>query len=209
MSRVLVPLATGFEEIEAVSIIDVLRRAEIEVLVASLGEKSLVRGTNGIVIQTDVCIKDISTETLDMIVLPGGWDGTHALAEDANVQRVLKEMDAEGKNIAAICAAPYALNKAGVLKDEYTCYPSVEDDIKKEGYQGYVIICFKVTCVEDDIKKEGYQGDKAMVVESQNIMTSRGPATALCFALSIVKKLKGQETFEAIKSGLLASYCQG
>lgn len=187
MSRVLVPLATGFEEIETVSIIDVLRRAEIEVLVASLGEKSLVRGANGIVIQTDVSMKDISSETLDMIVLPGGWDGTHALAEDANVQRVLKEMDAEGKNIAAICAAPYALNKAGVLKDKYTCYPSVEDDIKKEGYQG----------------------DKAMVVESQNIMTSRGPATALCFALSIVKKLKGQETFEAIKSGLLASYCQG
>ncbi len=187
MNKVLVPLATGFEEIEAVSIIDVLRRAEIEVLLASLSEDNRVQGAHGIVLQTDVFMKDISSETLDMIVLPGGWDGTHALAEDANVQRVLKEMDAEGKNIAAICAAPYALNKAGVLKDEYTCYPSVEDDIKKEGYQG----------------------DKAMVVESQNIMTSRGPATAICFALSIVKKLQGQAQFETLKSDLLASYCQG
>ena len=187
MNKVLVPLATGFEEIEAVSIIDVLRRAEIEVLVASLDEKSLVQGANGIVIQTNVCMKNINTDALDMIVLPGGWDGTHALADDANVQRVLKEMDAEGKNIAAICAAPYALQKAGVLKDKYTCYPSVEDDINKEGYQG----------------------DKDMVVESQNVMTSRGPATAICFALSIVKKLQGQETFETVKSGLLASYCQG
>jgi len=187
MSRVLVPLATGFEEIEAVSLIDVLRRAEIEVLVASLDEESLVRGANGIVVQTDHFVQKIDVEEVDMIVLPGGWDGTHALADDENVQRILKEMDAKGKNIAAICAAPYALEKAGVLKEEYTCYPSVENEINRDGYQG----------------------DKSMVVESQNIMTSRGPATALCFALSIVKKLKGKERFEALRSGLLASYCQG
>jgi len=187
MSRILVPLARGFEEIEAVSIIDVLRRAEIEVLVTSLDEESSVQGAHGIVIQTDFLMKDISSETLDMIVLPGGWDGTLALADDANVQRILKEMDAKGKNIAAICAAPYALQKAGVLKGEYTCYPSVEDEINKEGFQG----------------------DTAMVVESQNIITSRGPATAICFALSIVKKLQGKKQFETLKSELLASYCQG
>lgn len=186
MSRVLVPLANGFEEIEAVSIIDVLRRAEIRVLVASLDKNRLVKGTNNIVIQADVEIKDVDVDMLDMIVLPGGWDGTYELADDENVQRILKEMDKEGKNIAAICAAPFALNKAGVLKKNYTCYPSVEEKIREEGYQG----------------------DKAMVVEDENIMTSRGPATAICFALQIVKKLKGEETYLGLKNGLLASYCE-
>lgn len=183
--KVLVPLAKGFEEIEAVSIIDILRRAEIEVLVASLNKKVLVQGANGISVQTDFQVKDVSANELDMIVLPGGWNGTYALADDVNVQRLLKEMDSKGKNIAAICAAPYALNKAGVLKSKYTCYPSVEDEIKKDGYQG----------------------DANMVVEDENIMTSRGPATAICFALSIVKKLQGEEVYKSIKSGVLATYC--
>jgi len=185
MTRVLVPVATGFEEIEAVSIIDVLRRAEIEVLVASLDENALVKGANGITIQTDLEIKNISIDDIEMIVLPGGWDGTYALADDENVQRILKEMDAKGKQIAAICAAPFALNKAGVLKENYTCYPSVEEQIREEGYRG----------------------DSSMVVEDANVMTSRGPATAMCFALEIVKKLKGEETFNALKAGLLATYC--
>jgi len=183
--KVLVPLANGFEEIEAVTIIDVLRRAEIEVLVASLGEESLVKGANGITIQADVDIKSIDSKQLDMIVLPGGWDGTYALADDDNVQRILKEMDVAGKNIGAICAAPFALNKAGVLKQNYTCYPSVEEQIREDGYQG----------------------DKAMVVEDSNVMTSRGPATAICFALEIVKKLKGDESYEMLKNGLLANFC--
>ena len=185
MSRVLVPLATGFEEIEAVSIIDVLRRAEVDVLVASLQSDMLVKGANGINIQADMQIKDISADEIDMIVLPGGWDGTHALADDANVQNLLREMDAKGKNIGAICAAPFALNKAGVLKENYTCYPSVEEQIRQEGYKG----------------------DSAMVVEDANVMTSRGPGTALCFALEIVKKLEGDEKYEALKEGLLATYC--
>lgn len=186
MSRVLVPLANGFEEIEAVSIIDVLRRAGIEVIVASLSDEMLVQGANGIRIQADTEVQALSAEELDMIVLPGGWDGTYALADDENVQNLLREMDAKGKNIGAICAAPFALNKAGVLKEKYTCYPSVEQEIRKEGYQG----------------------DTAMVVEDQNVMTSRGPATALCFGLEIAKKLKGEETYKALKEGLLASYCK-
>jgi 4-methyl-5(b-hydroxyethyl)-thiazole monophosphate biosynthesis len=186
MSSVLVPIAKGFEEIEAVSIIDVLRRAEVEVLVASLDEEKLVKGANGITIQTDMQVRDISVDTLDMVILPGGWDGTYALADDENIQNILKEMDTKGKNIAAICAAPFALNKAGVLKQNYTCYPSVEEQIREEGYQG----------------------DKSMVVEDANVMTSRGPATAICFALAIVKKLKGEETYKMLKSGLLADFCE-
>ena len=186
MSSVLVPLAKGFEEIEAVAIIDVLRRAQIHVVVASLNDDALVEGANAITIETDVCMQDISSDAFEMIVLPGGWDGTYALAEDANVQRVLKEMDAKGKSIAAICAAPYALHKAGVLKSAYTCYPSVEKEIAQEGYRG----------------------DTSMVVESGNVLTSRGPGTAICFALEIVKKLKGEESYEALKAGLLADFCK-
>jgi len=185
MVRVLVPLAGGFEEIEAVSIIDVLRRAEIEVIVAYLGQDSLVVGANGIVVQGDIHVSDIDIDSLDMVVLPGGWDGTYALADDTYVQNILRQMDQNGKNIGAICAAPFALNKAGVLKDRYTCYPSVEDEIGRDGYMG----------------------DSSMVVQDTNIMTSRGPATAICFALRIVEKLKGDESYQALKSGLLADYC--
>lgn len=186
MNKVLVPLAGGFEEIEAVAIIDVLRRANIEVLVASLDEDATVKGANGIGIVTDLHVEDVSVDELDMIVLPGGVDGTYKLAEDKNVQRILKDMDSKGKNIGAICAAPFALNKAGVLKQNYTCYPSFEEHIRTDGYMA----------------------DKAMVIQDENIMTSRGPATAICFALEIVKKLEGQEVYLMLKSGLLADFCE-
>ncbi len=185
MKTVLVPIAKGFEEIEAVSIIDVLRRAGLHVIVASLDENALVTGANAITIETDTAIKDVSCDVIDMIVLPGGWGGTHLLAEDQHVQKLLKEMDAKNKAIGAICAAPFALHKAGVLKEPFTCYPSVENEISQEGYVG----------------------DASMVVESLNVITSRGPATAICFALKIVQKLVGDESYQALKSGLLADYC--
>ncbi len=185
MAKVLVPLAKGFEEIEAVSIIDVLRRAEIEVVVASLDANMIVQGANGICIQADTQVADVVADELDMVVLPGGWDGTYALADDANVQQLLKDMDQQGKHIGAICAAPFALNKAGVLKHNYTCYPSVEEQIREEGYQG----------------------DSAMVIEDGNVMTSRGPATALCFALKLVAKLTSKQQAQALKDGMLATYC--
>lgn len=185
MTTVLVPLAKGFEEIEAVSIIDVLRRAQIDVIVASLDHNVLVQGAQGIVIEADVEIKNVYCDLLDMVVLPGGWDGTYALADDENIQRILKGMNENGKNIGAICAAPFVLDKVGVLKEKFTCYPSVEEQITHTGYSGI---------------------DK-MVVHDENIMTSRGPGTSICFALEIVKKLKGEETYQMLKDGLLATYC--
>jgi 4-methyl-5(b-hydroxyethyl)-thiazole monophosphate biosynthesis len=186
MSKVLIPLAKGFEEIEAVSIIDVLRRAQIEVVVSALNENLLVLGANGITLQAQNEIKEINENEFDMIVLPGGAEGTQNLADNKDVQNLLKEFNLKGKNIGAICAAPYALHTAGVLKQNYTCYPSFEKNIKEEGFQG----------------------DKFMVVEDENIITSRGPGTAICFALEIVKKLKGVEVYQNVKDGLLASYCK-
>jgi len=182
---VLVPLASGFEEIEAISIIDILRRADIEVIIGYLGESNLIKGANSITVQGDISIKKVTVDSLDMIVLPGGWGGTKALAEDETTQNILKTMNKQNKLIGAICAAPFALHTAGVLKQNYTCYPSVEAEIRLDGYKG----------------------DSAIVVEDGNILTSRGPATAICFALEIVKKLAGDEKYLAIKNALLANHC--
>jgi len=184
MSRVLVPLAEGFEEIEAINIIDVLRRGDIEVLIASLGSKREVKGAHNVTVMAEMGINDVDVSSLDMIVLPGGWGGTLALRDDENVQRILKEMDAKGKNIGAICAAPLALHAAGVLKHNYTCYPSIEEQIREDGFS-----------------------DREMVVTDGNVMTSRGPATAICFGLQIIKKLKGEQKYSEVKSALLANYC--
>ena len=184
MATVCVPLAKGFEEIEAVSLIDVMRRGGIEVIVAGVNEE-LVTGANGITIKTDTDIKNVVAEDLDMIVLPGGWDGTHALAEDPTVQSLLKEMKAKEKIVGAICAAPFALKAAGVLGEHHTCYPSVEEQIGN---------------------LEGYT-DREKVVIDGNVMTSRGPGTAICFGLAIVRKLVGEATYNELKAGLLADYC--
>jgi len=185
MKRVLVPIAKGFEEIEAISIIDVLRRANIDVVVAGVGESKTVEGANGIKIECDTLANTLSAEDLNMVVLPGGWGGTDILSKDEHIQKILKDMASSDKRVGAICAAPFALNQAGVLADEFTCYPSVEEQINKNGYRS----------------------DK-MVVKSGNVMTSRGPGTALCFGLSIVRELAGEEQYQALKSGLLADYCQ-
>ncbi len=184
MIQVLVPFAVGFEEIEAVTIVDVLRRGGIKVIMGSLTHNLLVSGAHGIVIQVDCYIPDLNINELDMIVLPGGWDATKSLASDETVKNILKEMNIQGKAIGAICAAPYALSVAQVLKDGYTCYPGIEDEIVMGGYSP----------------------DK-MVVESANIMTSRGPATAIYFALAIVKKLAGNDVYAQVKADLLVDNC--
>jgi len=184
MATVLVPLATGFEEIEAVNMIDVLRRANIKVIVASVEGREDVQGANGIIIKPDINLSKVSVNEIDMILLPGGWGGTDILATDPYVQTLLKEMDKEKKDIAAICAAPFALNSAGVLKENFTCYPSVEQKIRTNGYHK----------------------DKK-IVEDGNVITSRGPGTAICLALYIVKKYKGEELYSQLKEGLLADFC--
>ncbi|MDA3947276.1 MAG: DJ-1/PfpI family protein [Helicobacteraceae bacterium] len=186
MPKVLVPLATGFEEIEAVSMIDIMRRGGIEVLVWAINYNMEVVGANGITLKAEGVVDGMSADDIDMIALPGGWGGTYALAEDENVQKLLKAMDAKGKDIGAICAAPFALKTAGVLKETYTCYPSVEDEIKQEGYLG----------------------DTFQVVQTDNVMTSRGPGTAICFGLAIVKRLMGEEKYNAVKEGTLSLHCE-
>jgi len=187
MATVLIPLAEGFEEIEAVALIDIMRRGGIEVTSVYLdGEfaSDLVTGANGITIQANSSIKEAISDDYDMIVLPGGWGGTNHLAENSRVQTLLKEFKAKEKYVAAMCAAPYALHVAGVLNHNYTCYPSVEEKIRLDGYT-----------------------DQEKVVIDGKVITSRGPGTAICFALAIVKELVGEESYEAVKSGTLSDFC--
>ncbi len=187
MASVLLPLAEGFEELEAVALIDVMRRGGVEVRVAyindSLGHGKVVIGANGIGVKADTHIKNVISEDFDMMVLPGGWDGTHALAENPRVITLIQEFKS-GKIIGAMCAAPYALKKAGVLGNDYTCYPGAKDEIDHPGYR-------------DDMK----------VVTDGNVMTSQGPGTAVCFGLAIVERLVGKESMQAVKDGMLLDYC--
>jgi len=186
MATVLLPLAKGFEELEAVALIDVMRRGGIDVRVAYLEDEiqgALVLGANGISIQADTSIKNIISDDFDMMVLPGGWDGTYALAENARILELVKKFK-ESKIIGAMCAAPYVLKKAGVLGSDYTCYPSAKEEIDHPGYT-----------------------DEKKVVTDGNVITSQGPGTAVCFGLAIVERLVGSESMQAVKEGMLLDYC--
>ncbi len=127
VQRFYYPPCQGFWGVWAVSLIDVMRR-EYWGYSAYL-DSELVLGANGIVVKGDVSIDEVEADEFDMIVLPGGWEGTYNLADDERVQNLLREFNAKEKLVGAICAAPFALNRAGVLKRWYTCYPSVEDEI--------------------------------------------------------------------------------
>ena len=180
MAKIILAISNGFEEIEAISIIDVCRRANIEVTIAAVEDLTTI-GAHNIKIQADCKIEDISSDDFDMIVLPGGLPNAFTLAENKKVQSLLKEFKNKNKKIGAICAAPYALHKADVLNENYTCYPSFE---KK-------------------IKENGYHADDNVVIDN-NVITSRGPATAMIFALEIVNLLCDKEIYDSVKDGLLA-----
>jgi protein deglycase len=167
-TTVVVPLLPGFEEIEAVTIIDVLRRAELRVLVASTAPGP-VRGSHDVEVVADSALASIAPEAVDMIALPGGMPGAANLARDPEVQRLLRDLAAAGKYTCAVCAAPIALAAAGVHRGKrVTCYPGFES--KLEGG----------TTVEDRVVVDG------------TVVTSRGPGTALEFALTLVEILRGK-----------------
>ena len=127
MSKVLVLLATGFEEIEAITVIDILRRAEIDTTVVGL-EKEIITGSHAISIKGDKYIEDININEFDFLILPGGQPGTNNLKSNPIVIEWLQKFNQEKKNIAAICAAPTILEKAKILENvKITSYPSEKD----------------------------------------------------------------------------------
>jgi 4-methyl-5(b-hydroxyethyl)-thiazole monophosphate biosynthesis len=185
MAKILVPLANGFEEIEAVTIIDVNVRAGNDVVTASLNECLEVVGANGITLKANTTLEEVKNDDFDMIVLPGGAQGTENLASNETLTALLQTYAKNNKPLAAICAAPYALHHAGVLSENFTCYPSFEQQIRTQGYNPHQAI------VQDGL-----------------ILTSRGPGTAIYFALEIVKMLNGEEVANALKEGMLVQDCK-
>lgn len=184
MKKVLVLLADGFEMIEALSVVDVCHRANIECHTCSISNDKEVKSSHGVTIVSDKLISENDVESYDAIVLPGGMPGSANLRDDETTQSLIKKYNESGKLVAAICAAPIALASAGVIEGKtVTCYPGCEVDLGN------------VNFIED----------KNVVVDG-NIITSRGPATALVFGLEIAKYLGYENEAAEIREGMLINF---
>ena len=178
MAKALVLLADGFEEIEAVTIIDVLRRADVEVTVVGVGDGP-ARGSHGIPIVPERHMDQMRIEGYDALLLPGGMPGSAHLKDDKRVLALLKRFNNDGKLVGAICAAPIALEAAGVIEGRRaTSFPGLE--LPSARY------------VEERVVVDG------------NLVTSRGAGTAMEFALVLVERLVGAEQAQKLADGMLA-----
>ena len=169
MKRAAIILAEGFEEIEALTPVDLLRRAGISVQIVGL-ESSQITGARGVLVTADILFHELDSE-LDVVILPGGMPGSRNLAKHKGLQDLLLKRNKEKKLLAAICAAPaLVFGSLGILHGKkYTCYPGMES------------------------KVEGGQYSTEAVVKDGNILTSRGVGTAILFSLEIIRLLLGDE----------------
>lgn len=165
MKTVLVPLADGFEEIEAITIIDVLRRGGVEVTTAALRDKQAVHGAHGIVMAADHSLDNVLNNHWDAIVLPGGGQGMENMRQCDALRERLREQKEEGGLLCAICAAPLVLEAAHVIDEEHvTCYPTCADEMEREVQQ-------------------------VPVIADGQLITGSGPGTAMLFALAVLRHL--------------------
>lgn len=180
MPNALVPLAQGCEELEAVTVIDLLRRAKIDVTTAGLDAEPVI-ASRGVTLVPDMTLDNALKITFDMIVLPGGLPGANHLRDDARIQNLLREMDKRGKYIAAICAAPKALAKAGLLTNKHmTSYPGALSPIELQG---------------------AFYEASSVVIDGR-LITSQGPGTAMDFALTLIELLTSKQTRDEVEAGL-------
>lgn len=180
--RVLVPLAEGFEEIEAVTIVDVLRRAGLEVVMAGL-VPGAVTGSHGIPILPDTHLGALDLGTITLLVCPGGQPGTRHLAADARVLALARRLHGEGRLTAAICAAPTVLQAAGILRGaQVTAHPSVHDKLPDA---------------------ELRPGER--VLRSGTLLTSAGAGTAMEFALELVAGLAGRARADELARAMIVA----
>ena len=180
MSRVGIFLADGFEEIEGLTVVDILRRAGIDISMISINGKKKVTGAHGIALDTDEDIVQCDLDKLDMLVLPGGMPGTMNLAACEKLTEALKKADQEKRGIAAICAAPSVLGGLGILEGKKAaCYPGFEGKLKG------------AEVVFDQVVRDG------------NVTTSRGMGTAIPFALDLVSQLVSEEKVQELKTGII------
>lgn len=181
MVNVLVPLAEGFEELEAITIIDLMRRAGFNVITAGMDDQPVI-ASRKTVITPDTSIDQVLHQRFDLIVLPGGLPGADNLRDNANVQHLIKQQYQQDKKIAAICAAPKALAAAGILDGKkITCYPGSLDQTESAG------INISANAIEID----------------GNIVTSRGPGTAMDFALTLIEQLDSRQSRDRIEAQLV------
>ncbi|MBI5493141.1 MAG: DJ-1/PfpI family protein [Deltaproteobacteria bacterium] len=180
MKKVLVPLAPGFEEIEALTVVDILRRAGAEVVVAGTVQGP-VEGRSRIKVLTDGLMDEVAGTDFDMIVLPGGAVGAENLKKDASVRKVIEGLIKKKGLVTAICAAPTVLSAMGAIEGRrITSHPSVRDELRNERVS-----------------------DERVVVDG-NMITSQGPGTAMEFAFRLVEALFGQEKAREVNKGVLA-----
>jgi 4-methyl-5(b-hydroxyethyl)-thiazole monophosphate biosynthesis len=185
MARVLVPLAPGFEEIEAVTLIDVLRRAGLEVVVAGLEGAREVTGSHGITVRADVAFEAVHGERFDVVALPGGEPGVTNLGKSEALAELLQQRHREGQRLAAICAAPRLLAQHGLLRGrQATSHPSVSEALRAGGART--------------------EGDHR-VVQDGHILTSRGPGTALEFSLALLEFLHYGDEAAALRRAMLVA----
>jgi 4-methyl-5(b-hydroxyethyl)-thiazole monophosphate biosynthesis len=180
MIRALIPIADGCEEMEAVIVADTLRRAGWNVVLAGLNGTAPVTASRKVKIIPDARWEELDLLSFDLLVLPGGAGGTKALCNHDGVQETIRIFDIEEKWIAAICAGPLVLHKAGVLKGRaFTCFPGVEKEMHRAD-----------------------RSDDAVVVD-RNLVTSQGPGTAFAFALKLIELLDNPAAAEKVRSGLI------
>jgi len=183
MSKALVFLAPGFEEIETSTIVDVLRRSGVEVTLAGL-EPGAIEGSHGMKFVPDKSIDEINAKDFDAVICPGGGLGAKNLRKDSRVLTIIREAFEAGKIVAAICAGPSVLSDAGVLRSRSsTIFPGMENELVKGGGKP--------------------QTD--LVVEDGNVITSQGPATALLFALKLAERLAGKKAAENVREKTLTN----
>ena len=181
MKKVAVLFHDGFEELEALSVVDVMRRAKIECMMVGM-DKLEVSSCHQIKVIMDR-IFDQTIETYDAIVIPGGLPGATNLRDDSRVIDIVQKFNESNKIIGAICAGPIVLEKAGVIKDKtVTCFPGIEPQLYSANYQ------------------------EALVLKDQNIITGKGPAAALAFAYLLLDALNGNS--EEIKDGMQYKYLE-
>jgi len=184
MARVLVPFSRGVEEIEFVAVVDILRRAGMDVVTASL-EGHEVTGRSNITIHPDAALVEVKNEDWDMVVLPGGLPNAHLLRDDANVKTVVQRLRDERRSVAAICAAPTALAAYGMTDGlRVTSYPACRGEMEKLSPSAVYV---------DDA-----------VVEDDFLVTSRGAGTAIEFALRLVARLCGEDVSARVRREIVA-----
>jgi len=168
MQKTAIFLADGFEEIEALTVVDLLRRAKIDITIVSIMESKSVYGSHEIAVEADTTFDDFDFDGVDMLILPGGQPGTKNLYACEPLKDKIKEFNAEGKMLAAICAAPTVYGKMGLLQGKKaTCYPGCEVDLTGADFQ------------------------TSSVVKDGNFITSRGMGTAIDFGLAIIEHFQG------------------